>query len=70
MSSGRIPPWKRARRLSTGRERRRGFGGLEQCDVLVDPWPSEALATAGCFVWGSREKQSVSESERRKSRKR
>jgi hypothetical protein len=50
--SGRIPPWKRARRLSSGRERRRGFGGLEQCDVLVDPWPSEAPVAAGGSTWG------------------
>ena len=53
--SGRIPPWKRARRLSSGRERRRGFGGLEQCDVLVDPWPSEAPIAAGGVLRGVRE---------------
>lgn len=45
MSRGRIPPWKRARRLSSGRARRRGCGGLEQCGVLVDPWQSASLVT-------------------------
>jgi hypothetical protein len=52
--SGRIPPWKRARCLSSEREGRRGCGGLEQCDVLVDPWQSEALVAAGWSTWGTR----------------